>query len=288
MHVLTIIRMYLGLSQVALAKEAGITQPDLCEMETLPPYGRVDKYRRVATVLDLPLEPILKNEIGSIPLSFFEKHPPQKYLPCPTDRKMIIGREGEDFIFAREQTRLLEEFPIHARLVLPLYKMKAQRLGCDILSYDGSGQPICLEVKTSCEGGNAFVMTRKELEMAQKLTGMGERYIITCITNWRKPSRQVRDIPYEDFVSTYDVSAHRFTCVPKRDRHETITGLAYYRKLRGLKEREMAEAIGICQYKWSLYETGDRLPPVAVLLRVSEVLDASVDQLLDSYASLES
>ena len=69
MHVLTIIRMYLGLSQIALAKEASITQPDLCEMETLPPYGRVDKYRRLASVLNLPLEPILKNDIGAIPLS---------------------------------------------------------------------------------------------------------------------------------------------------------------------------------------------------------------------------
>lgn len=165
--------------------------------------------------------------------------------------------------------------------------MKAQRIGCDILSYDENGQPVCLEVKTSCESGSTFVMTRRELEMAQKLTGMGERYIITCITNWRKPSRQVREIPYEDFLSAYDVAAHRFTCVPKRDRRETITGLAYYRKLRGLKVRELAEAVGVGQHKWSLYETGEPLPPVTVLLRVSEVLDASIDQLLDSYAPLE-
>ena len=154
MHVLTIIRMYLGLSQIALAKEASITQPDLCEMETLPPYGRVDKYRRLASVLNLPLEPILKNDIGAIPLSFFDKHPPQPYLPSPTEKRLLVGREGEDFIFAREQARLSEILPVHARLVLPLYKMKASRIGCDILSYDEQGRPICMEVKTSCEGGS--------------------------------------------------------------------------------------------------------------------------------------
>lgn len=106
MHVLTIIRMYLGLSQIALAKAAGVTQPDLCEMETMAPYGRPDKYHRVAAVLGLPLEPILKNSISDIPLSFFDTHPPQQYLPEPTDRKAVIGRAREHFIFTREQSRL--------------------------------------------------------------------------------------------------------------------------------------------------------------------------------------
>lgn len=287
MHVLTIIRMYLGMSQVALAKEAGITQPDLCEMETLAPYGRVDKYRRLAAVLDLPLEPILKDDISAVPLSFFDKHPPQKYLPVPSKKQLLVGREGEDFIFAREQARLSKTLPVHAKLVLPLYKMKAQRIGCDIVSYDESGKPVCLEVKTTCERGNAFSMTRNELEVAQKLTDAGEQYIITCITNWRKSSRQVRDIPYEEFLSHYDVAAHRFTCVPKKETQESVTGLAWFRKQRGLKEREMAEALGIGPHKWSLYETGGKIPPVQILLRSSELLDATVDQLLDTYPAAE-
>lgn len=287
MHVLTIIRMYLGLSQVALAKEAGITQPDLCEMETMPPFGRVDKYRRLAAVLDLPLEPIVKNDISAIPLSFFEQHPPQPYLPCPADRALRIGREGEDFIFAREQARLLETLPVHARLVLPLYKMKAQRIGCDILSYDRDGHPVCLEVKTTCAGGCTFSMTHNELETARKLAEAGEQYSIVCISNWGKNTRQVQDIPYEDFLAHYDVSAQRYSCTPKRDSRETMTGLARYRRVRGLKEREMAEAIGISQHKWSLYETGDRVPPVSVLLHSSELLDATVDELLAVYPAAE-
>ncbi|MBP3493243.1 MAG: helix-turn-helix domain-containing protein [Oscillospiraceae bacterium] len=287
MHVLTIIRMYLGLSQIALAKAAGVTQPDLCEMETMAPYGRPDKYHRVAAVLGLPLEPILKNSISDIPLSFFDMHPPQPYLPCPTDRKMRIGREGEDFVFARERDRLKETLPIHAKLVLPLYKMKAQRIGCDILSYDEDGRPVCLEVKTTCEGGSTFSMTRNELETARKLTEAGEEYVITYITNWKKPTQRVRDISYAEFVSRYDVTAQRFSCAPSKEPGGSITGLAYFRKLRGLKEREIAEVVGIRQDKWSLYETGERVPPVQVLLKVSDALDATVDQLLDMYPAME-
>lgn len=287
MHVLTIIRMYLGMSQVTLAKEAGITQGDLCDMENKTPYGRVDKYRRLANALDLPLEPILKDDISSIPLSFFEKHPPQEYLPEPGDRSPKIGREGEDFIFAREKARLQKTLPVHAKLVLPLYKMKSQRNGWDILTYDESGKPVYLEVKTTCADGSVFSMTRKELETAHKLVDAGERYVITFITNWRKASQQVRDIPYEDFNQLYDVTVPCYTCVPKRDAQKPVTGFAHYRKQCGLTECEVAEAIGIRQHKWCLYETGNREPPVQVLLKTSELLDATVDQLLAEYPQSE-
>ena len=199
----------------------------------------------------------------------------------------MVGREGEDFIFAREQARLSEILPVHARLVLPLYKMKASRIGCDILSYDEQGRPICMEVKTSCEGGSNFVMTRNELETAQKLAEADEKYIITCITNWRKPNQKVWDISYETFLACYDVVAHRFSCMPKKELKGPVTGLAHFRQLRLLKEREVAEMLKIPEYKWSLYETGDRVPPVKVLLRISEALDASVDQLLAPYPSPE-
>ena len=287
MHVLTIIRMYLGMSQVTLAKEAGITHRDLCDMEKKKPFGRVDKYRRLASVLDLPLEPILKNDISSIPLSFFEKHPPQEYLPKPDDRSSQIGREGEDFIFAREKARLQKTLPVHAKLVLPLYKMKSQRNGWDILTYDESGRPVHLEVKTTCADGSVFSMTHKELETAQKLAAAGERYVITFITNWRKASQQVRDIPYEDFNQHYDVTVPRYTCVPKRDAQKPVTGFAHYRKQCGLTECEIAEAIGIRQHKWCLYETGNREAPVQVLLKASELMDVTVDQLLAEYPCSE-
>ena len=283
MHVLTIIRMYLGLSQASLAQKAGITQPDLSEMETIDPYGGIEKYRRVAECLGIPMEPIVKNNIGAIPASFFEKHSPAPYLDDAKEPKMQIGREGEEYIFAREKARLEESMPIHAQLVLPLFKMKGQRIGCDILSYDDNGWPIFIEVKTTCASGNAFSMTRNELESAKKLTEAGERYIITYINNWRKKNFQVRDIPYEEFEAGYDVEAQRFACAPKKAKKSVITGLAYFRKLRGLKERELAEVVGIGQHKWSLYETGEVVPSVRVLIQVSEVLDAAIDELMLEY-----
>ena len=54
MHVLTVIRTYLGMSQVALSKAVGITQADLSEIETKEPYGKIDKYLRISKYLGVP------------------------------------------------------------------------------------------------------------------------------------------------------------------------------------------------------------------------------------------
>ena len=37
MHIIQVIRHYLGLTQQELARQAGISQPDLCEMEIKDP-----------------------------------------------------------------------------------------------------------------------------------------------------------------------------------------------------------------------------------------------------------
>lgn len=283
MHMLTILRLYLGRTQVSLAKDAHITQPNLSEMEQIEPYGRMDKYRRVAKVLGIPIDPILKNDISGIPLSFFEENPPQSYLPAPERGKGLIGRQGEDFIFEREQKRLEKILPIHARLVLPLYKMKSQRVGYDILSFDDNGIPVYLEVKTSREPSGHFVMTKNELEMAQKLTGDGEQYKLICINDWGSAEPQVQDIPFNEFLISHNITARRYCCMPKRKQNASVTGLAYYRRLHGLKEGELAEALEIPEYKYSLYETADREPPVRVVLQLSKLLGASADDLLRMY-----
>lgn len=284
MHVLTLIRMYLGISQISLAKDAHITQADLSEMESMEPYGRIEKYRRVATALGLPIDPILKNSISGIPISFFEEHPHQTYIPEPKSGVLQIGRWGEDFIFEREQKRLQKSLPVHAYLVLPLYKMKAQRVGYDILSFDDNGMPVYLEVKTSCESEGQFVMTKNELDIAQRFTDEGKQYKIVVINNWGKEEMLIQDIPFGEFLTNHNITSKRYVCAPKRSCNTHMTGLAYFRRLRGLKEREIAEALDISQYKWSLYETGDREPPVKLLLRLSELLDATVDELLGKYS----
>lgn len=281
MHMLTIIRLYLGLSQSALAIAAGTSHADVWEIESKAPFGRLGRYRRVAKALGLNLESLIKNDINSIPLSFFEEHPPQPYLPEPKSKTSLFGRQGEDYIFAREQARLSEILPIHAKLVIPFYKLKGQQIGCDILSFDNDGNVLCLEVKTSAKVRNTISLTKNELDAAQKLTEKGGTYIITTINNWGTPEQTVEDVPYSDFQDTHDITPAVYHCSPKKG--STMTGFAYYRKLRGLREREIADALDIRQSKWSLYETGEREPPVQVVMRASEFLDATIDELLSTY-----
>lgn len=283
MHMLTILRMYLGRTQVSLAKDAHITQPDLSEMEQIEPYGRMDKYRRVAKVLGIPIDPILKNDISGIPLSFFEKNPPRPYLDEPKLPRLQIGRNGEDFIFAREQERLRQILPVHAQLVLPLYKMKAQHVGYDILSFDDDGKPVYLEVKTSGDSIGIFPLTKRELEMAQRLTEAGEEYRIVTVDHWGTKDLLVRDIPFNEFVQDHNIAPLRYYCSPKRKQDAPMTGIAYHRRKRGLKEGELAEALEIPECNWSLYETGEREASVKFYVRVSELLGVTVDELLTSY-----
>ena len=138
-----------------------------------------------------------------------------------------------------------------------------------------------MEVKTSAKVRNTISLTKNELDAAQKLTEKGGTYIITTINNWGTPEQTVEDIPYSDFQNTHDITPAVYHCSPKKG--PTMTGFAYYRKLRGLREREIADALDIRQSKWSLYETGEREPPVQVVMRASEYLDATIDQLLTTY-----
>ena len=41
--------------------------------------------------------------------------------------------------------------------------------------------------------------------------------------------------------------------------------------------------IGMAQYRWSLYETGQSTPSVETYLKMSALLDASIDELMDTY-----
>ena len=107
MHVLTVIRLYLGISQTTLAQMSNVTQADISEMETHAPYGQADKYCRVSKALGIPLEAIVKNDFRHIPESFFEHHSPPPYLPMPTSPEHLLGRQGEEFILRREQNRLV-------------------------------------------------------------------------------------------------------------------------------------------------------------------------------------
>lgn len=287
MHVLTTIRSYLELSQTALAKRAGVTQPDLSEMETLAPYGKIGKYQRLSDCLGIPVEAIAKNDYTSIPLSFFDAHPAPAYTPEPTTPDLLLGRQGEEFILRREQARLAESQPALAKLVLPHFKMKCPSPGYDILSFDDAGHPIYLEVKTSLLDSGCFRFTNHELDAARKLTAAGERYVVCYISRWGEPNQQVREYLFPDLSLTHQIEPRYYMCkpIPKKKRR-LITGLAYFRKKQGLRQADVSEALGVHACEWSMYETGQRTPSIQVYIRASELLGATVDQLLERYEAL--
>ena len=131
-HIIYILRTYLGMSQCKLAKLAGVTQPYLSELENLPQYGRIEKYSRVAEVLGVSVDTLVKNDPRTVPLSFFETHPSPEFTPMPHGHEHRLGRHGEEFILRRERERLEKISPVLPKLILPFYKMKTPSPGFDL------------------------------------------------------------------------------------------------------------------------------------------------------------
>ena len=284
MHMITTIRTYLGSSQAALAKAVGITQPDLSEIKTLEPYGRIDKYLRLSQYLGIPVDAIVKNDFTQIPLAFFDAHKAPEYTPAPKEPDLLLGRQGEEFILRRERDRLQDSFPALAKLVLPHYKMKGASPGYDILSFDDQGKPFFLEVKTSLGAHGNFRFTSHELDAARKLTEVGEKYILCHISNWGTADQFVQDIPFADIEQTHRIIPSYYFCKPHpKNKDKPISGLAYYRQLRGLRQADLAESVGIQACDLSLYETEQRRPSVQVYKKISECLDVSIDDLLCTF-----
>lgn len=138
MHLIQIVRHYLGLSQKELAQKAGITQPDLCEMEIKEPYGRIDKYKRLSEYLGIPVHALVTNDCRLIPETFFERHTPKRYTEKVAGSNLELGRGGDDTVLQMEQERLAQINVSLSRLVMPFYKMR-YRPGYDILSFDDIG-----------------------------------------------------------------------------------------------------------------------------------------------------
>lgn len=283
-HTIYILRSYLQRSQHQLARESGITQPDLSEMETLAPYGRMDKYQRLSRRLAVPVDVLLKDDPSRVPMSFFDAHPAPEYLPLPKDPDHLLGRQGEEFIFRREQERLEATNPVLARLVLPFFKMDCKSPGFDILSYDENGIPVPIEVKTTAFVQDMFRLTSNELRAARDVSKAGGSYHICHITGWGTPRQHVEDLTYDHLTETYQISPMYFRCVRKPEPKLTpITGIVYWRQKFGVRQDELARAVGMRPCHLSLYETGARGPTVDFYLKASEYLGVSVDELLAKY-----
>lgn len=52
------------------------------------------------------------------------------------------------------------------------------------------------------------------------------------------------------------------------------------RKERGLKQQELADALGISLRAYRYYESGEREPQVSLLVRMADFFDLSLDELV--------
>lgn len=57
---------------------------------------------------------------------------------------------------------------------------------------------------------------------------------------------------------------------------------------RGLSQKAMAEAVGVAQSTYSLYEKGAREPNISKIIKIAEVLSVSVDELFGTDCSDDS
>ena len=284
MHMLKVVRAYLDLTQADLAKMAGVTQTQLSFIENKHPKGDMDKYRRLSKALGIPVDAIAKSDLTKIPMSFFEAHPEPHYKPMPKRAEAALGRQGEDLIFCREKERLEQTFPILAKLVIPFYKKNCRAVGYDILSFDDLGKPMCLEVKTSTLSVLGFNLSVNELATAKRCAKQGQAYVFVHIGNWGTPQQTITDLSFPELRETHLFDPISYFCRPKpKGKQGVINGLAYFRRLRELRQAELADALGIQQGKWSLYENGHVEPSVELYLKISELLEATLDELMAEY-----
>ena len=278
MHLIQIVRSYLGLSQQELAELVGITQPDLCEMEIKPPYGRIEKYERLSAYLGIPIHALVNKDCTLVPLTFFDRHPPAPYAESGAGGNQGLGRNGEEAVFEAEQERLERINPSLARLVLP-YFMLRNRPGFDILSFDESGEPVCIEVKTTQYDDPDFVLTKQEYQKAKRVTAEGTRYLIYRYTNWGTDQQKLTVYDFADMKGNGDISPSTYVCSTIK-REPAVTGIRRYRELRGISKGDMADYLGIQTTHLWRYETGERRCSVEMYQRMATILGTTIDELV--------
>ena len=289
MHVVRVLRCYLGLSQSGVAQLAGLHSGDISEIETKDAFGWPSKFQRLSNALGISVEAIVKNDFTAISESFFDRWPEPEYIPVPAGEDHELGRAGEEYILKRERERLAKRWPALARLVLPLFKMRKKKRfpGYDILSFDDFGQPILLEVKTSRNDDKSFNLTRNEVESAEEYLKEGERVFVVSITGWGTNHQEVQDVSYEELVSEFCIQPVHYHCRRKVKREKTfVSGLALHRERQDMTQGEAAECLGINSYELSLYENRKRNPMIEIYKAASILYDTTIDELMMNFDSV--
>lgn len=60
-----------------------------------------------------------------------------------------------------------------------------------------------------------------------------------------------------------------------------IVKIFEFRKANRLTQAELGELIGVSQVAISTYENGERTPPLDVLIKLADVFDCTIDDLVD-------
>jgi len=167
--------------------------------------------------------------------------------------------------------------------VFPYYKTRFLSPGFDILSLDDYGRPFALEVKTSLGDDSNFWLTPNELDTAKELTAENIPYVIRMISNWGTEKQKVQDIPFSILPKSHRLIPQNYRVVLQKEREGSISGLTYWRQQRELTQFQLAEMLSVHQHELSLYESGNRQASVDFYIKASEVLDVTIDQLIESY-----
>lgn len=283
MHVIRILRDYLGLSQTELSKRSGLAQADISEMEHNEPYGTITKYERLAAALNTSIQSLLMNDPNSVPLSFFEGFVQPMYTAALPMDHTILGRQGEELALQMEQEKLAETSEILAKLVLPYYKMKVPSPGFDILSYKQDGTPLYIEVKTTeREDASSFQLTNREHDTAEKLSKNGATYLVYHFSGWGSINQKLNIYNYEELVSQNRVSPVKYVC-RLTERAQTVSGIIHFRENLNISQAELAARTGIPVASLCKYELGTTTISVDACIKLANFFHVPIDKLLTEY-----
>lgn len=282
MHIIRILRDYLGLTQTEIAKRSGLTHADVNEMENKAVYGHITKYQRLAKTLNTTVHSLVMNDPNNVPSSFFDQPRSINYANEPLSKRMHLGRQGEELVLKMETMKLEKVSPTLSKLVLPYYKMKGPRPGFDILSFNENGTPVCIEVKTSEQDDSiGFQLTKNEHDSARKLVDKGYTYLIYHFSYWGTPKKKMSIYNFEQMLSDDRITPAKYVCNVKQ-KPEYVSGIVYYREKMGISQNELAAITNIPATSLCKYEQGQTISADACV-KLSKYLDVSIDDLLKEY-----
>ena len=281
MHVVTILRYYLGITQMELAEKSGVSFVDVNEIENKPINGLIDKYCRLAECLHVPVHTIVMNDVLGVPETFFDQERNAKYTNPQKSQNGCLGRLGEERVFRQEQERVAQINPTLAKLVIPAYKIRGSR-GYDIISYKADGTPFFIEVKTSESDNSSPQLTRCEYEVANKLTGQGYEYWIYYHSGWGTEDMTFEKYLFRTLQEEKRLEPVRYLC-DFRPRKNVENGILHFRRRMGISQAEAAGILDIPASCLCKYETGENQCPVTAYQKMSRLYQVKIDELLQEY-----